>query len=122
MCVNQTYIVAYRLYYHGDGIMARKQARLTKEAPNRDERLGFRLDEETKGLIERAAYLSRRKVSDFCVTALTETARRTIAEHETLALSDRDRAAFFDSLINPPKPSPRMVRALAEHKRRVAGS
>jgi uncharacterized protein (DUF1778 family) len=102
--------------------MARKQAKLTKETPNRDERLGFRLDEETKGLIERAAYLSRRKVSDFCVTALTETARRTIAEHETLALSDRDRAAFFDALINPPKPSARMVRALAEHKRRVAGS
>src|SRR3954451_17817111 len=99
--------------------MPRKQAQIERDTPNRDERLGFRLDEETKGLIERAAYLSRRKVSDFCVTALTETARRTIAEHETLALTDRDRVAFFNALVNPPKPSARLARALAEHKRRV---
>lgn len=43
-----------------------------------------------------------------------------IAEHETLVLSDRDRKAFFDALVNPPEPSERLVRALAEHKRRVA--
>ena len=54
------------------------------------------------------------------MTALTDTARRTIAEHETLVLSDRDREAFFDALVNPPEPSERLVRALAEHKRRVA--
>ncbi|MGB9114705.1 DUF1778 domain-containing protein [Bradyrhizobium sp.] len=48
------------------------------------------------------------------------TARQTIAEHETLVLSDRDRKAFFDALINPPEPSERLARALAEHKRRVA--
>lgn len=100
--------------------MRRKQATREQETPNRVERLGFRLDEETKDLIERAAHLSRRKVSDFCVTALADTARRTIAEHETLVLSDRDRAAFFDALVNPPEPSRRLVRALAEHRRRVA--
>jgi len=100
--------------------MPRKQTKIERETPNRVERLGFRLDEETKDLIQRAAHLSRRKVSDFCVTALTDAARRTIAEHETLVLSDRDRAAFFDALVNPPEPSDRLVRALAEHKRRVA--
>ena len=100
--------------------MPHKQAKTGLKATNRVERLGFRLDEETKGLIERAARLSRRKVSDFCVTALTDTARRTIAEHETLALSNRDRAAFFNALINPPEPSERLVRAFAGHKRRVA--
>ncbi len=100
--------------------MPPKQARTVPETPGRVERLGFRVDEETKDLIERAAHLSRRKVSDFCVTALTETARRTIAEHETLVLSERDREAFFDALVNPPKPSERLKRALAEHKRRVA--
>jgi uncharacterized protein (DUF1778 family) len=84
--------------------MPRKQVKTERERPNRVERLGFRLDEETKDLIERAAHLSRRKVSDFCVTALTDTARRTIAEHETLVLSDRDRTAFFDALVNPPEP------------------
>lgn len=100
--------------------MPRKQVKVKPDTPNRVERLGFRLDEETKDLIERAAHLSRRKVSDFCVTALTDTARRTIAEHETLALSDRDRKAFFDALIHPPELPERLVAALAEHKRRVA--
>lgn len=98
--------------------MPRKQVKMKPVSPNRIERLGFRLDEETKDLIERAAHLSRRKVSDFCVTALTDTARRTIAEHETLVLSDRDRKAFFDALIHPPKSPERLVAALAEHKRR----
>src|SRR6266436_153132 len=85
----------------------------------REERLGFRVDKPTKALIERAAKLERRKLTDFCMTVLTEAARRTIAEHETLVLSDRDRAVFFDVLINPPAPSERLQRAFAEHKRRV---
>lgn len=83
------------------------------------ERLGFRLDAQTKDLIERAAHLESRKLTDFCVTALTEAARRTIAEHEVITLSDLDRKAFFDTLINPPQTSERLVRALAEHKRRI---
>ncbi len=47
-------------------------------------------------------------------------ARRTIAEHETLPLSERNRAAFLDALANPPEPSERLIRALREHRRRVA--
>ena len=100
--------------------MARKQARAYGPASTRAERLGFRLDEETKELIERAAHLDRRKITEFCVTALADAARRTIAEHETLALSERDRRAFFDALIHPPEPSERLRRALVEHKRRIA--
>ena len=53
------------------------------------------------------------------MTALTEAARRTIAEHETIVLSERDRVVFFDTLVNPPVPNERLQRAFAEHKRRV---
>ena len=84
----------------------------------REERLGFRVDEPTKALIERAAQLERRKLTDYCMTVLTEAARRTIAEHETIVLSDRDRAVFFDTLVNPPVPNERLQRAFAEHQRR----
>lgn len=100
--------------------MSRKQAGAEIERTKRVERLGFRLDEATKNLVEQAAYLSHRKVSDFCVTALTDTARRTIAEHEALVLSDRDRAAFFHALVNPPEANERLARALEDHKRRIA--
>ena len=86
----------------------------------RAERLGFRIDEPTKALIERAARLERRKVTEFCMTALTDAARRTIAQHDKLVLSERDRTVFFDTLVNPPAASERLARAFAEHKRRIA--
>ena len=96
-----------------------REATVRKPRPTRDDRLGFRLDEQTKALIELAAQLERRKVSDYCLTAIAEAARRTIAEHETLRLSERDRSAFFDALINPPEPNERLARALADLGRRV---
>jgi uncharacterized protein (DUF1778 family) len=98
--------------------MTRKSA-VRKERVSRDDRLGFRLDEQTKALIERAAQLERRKLTEFCVTALTDAARRVIAEHETLTLTERDREVFFEALVNPPEPSERLVRALVDHKRRT---
>lgn len=113
MYVCLTYIFAMR------EIAMTSKASARKERITREDRLGFRLDEQTKGLIERAAQLERRKVSDYCLTAIAEAARRTIAEHETLNLSERDRTAFFEAMINPPEPSGRLARALAEHGRRV---
>ncbi len=85
----------------------------------REERLGSRVDEPTKALIERAAQLERRKLTDFCMTALTDAARRTIAQHETLILSDHDRAVFFDTLVNPPARNERLQAAFEGHERRV---
>jgi uncharacterized protein (DUF1778 family) len=113
LCTLLTYISAIKEHTMTSKTTARK------ERVTRDDRLGFRLDEQTKGLIERAAQLERRKVSDYCLTAIADAARRTIAEHETLSLSERDRAAFFDAMIHPPEPSERLARALAEHSRRV---
>ena len=92
----------------------------TEHVPVHKQRLGFRLDGQTKDLIERAAQLESRRLTDFCVAALTEAARRTIAEHETLILSDLDRKVFFDTLISPPEVNERLVRALTEHKLRVS--
>ena len=45
--------------------MARTRA-ATKENRARAERLGFRVDESTKRLVERAAQLERRKLTDYC--------------------------------------------------------
>src|ERR1700733_14081817 len=90
-----------------------------RDRRGRGGRVGVRGDGPTKALIERAAQLERRKLTDFCMTALTDAARRTIAEHETLVLSERDRAVFFDTLVNPPAPNERLQQAFAEHQRRV---
>ncbi len=86
----------------------------------RGSRLGFRVDGRTKELVERAAELERRSLTDYCLTALTEAAERTIARHETLVLSERDRQVFFDTLINPPKLNPRLKRAFRAQRQRIA--
>jgi len=88
---------------------------------DRDARLGFRVDAKTKVLVERAVRLERRTLTDFCLMALTEAATRTIERHESLVLSEADRAAFFDALIHPPAPNARLKRAVRAARKRIAG-
>ena len=83
-------------------------------------RLGFRVDAETKRLVERAAALEHRSLTDFCLTALAEATHAAILRHESLLLSERDRAVFFDALVHPPKPNARLKRAFRLAEERVA--
>jgi uncharacterized protein (DUF1778 family) len=85
----------------------------------RGSRLGFRVDAQTKKLVERAAALERRSLTDFCLTALAEATRATITRHEAIVLSDRDRQAFFVALVHPPKPNARLRRAFQSAQDRI---
>ena len=85
----------------------------------RNARLGFRVDARTKKLVERAAALERRSLTDFCLTVLVENIAATIQRHKTLVLSERDRQLFFDLLIHPPKPNARLRRAFRDAKERI---
>ena len=76
-------------------------------------------DAKKKSIFERAAKLERRSVTDFCLTALTEAARKVLERHESLSLSEADRAAFFDAPVHPPKPNARLRRALREVRARI---
>jgi uncharacterized protein (DUF1778 family) len=90
-----------------------------EEKRARGTRLGFRVDARTKQLIARAATLERRSLTDFCLTALAEATRQTIARHESLELSEADRAAFFHALIDAPWPNARLRRAFRSARQRV---
>ncbi len=87
---------------------------------SRTGRLAFRVDDHTKSLIEQAASLEHRSLTDYCLAVVSEAARRTIRQHETLTLSARDRAAFFDVLMQPREPNERLGRTFAAERRRVA--
>lgn len=67
----------------------------------RDERLETRVTADQKNLIEQAAALQGRTVTDFVLTSVQEAALRAIEEHQRLDLSVRDSEAFVDALINP---------------------
>src|SRR5271169_2432986 len=101
--------------------MSRKRtATARKENRSRESRLGFRVDMQTKRMVARAAELERRSLTDFCLTALAEAARRIINRHEMLDLSERDRQIFFETLINPAKPNARLKRAFKAERERIA--
>lgn len=85
-------------------------------------RLGFRVDAKTKKLVERAAALESRSLTDYCLTALIEATQATIARHETIQLSARDRQVYFDALIHPPKANARLKRAFASAKQRAVSA
>jgi uncharacterized protein (DUF1778 family) len=97
-----------------------RNASATKERRAREARLSFRMDGRTKEMVERAAKLERRSLTDFCLTALADAAREALARHETIVLSQRDRQIFFDTLINPPRPNARLKRAFKAELERIA--
>jgi uncharacterized protein (DUF1778 family) len=67
----------------------------------RGERLETRVTADQKNLIERAAALQGRTVTDFVLTSVQDAARRAIEEHQRLDLSVRDSEAFIDALLKP---------------------
>jgi uncharacterized protein (DUF1778 family) len=100
------------LKFERRSVMPRSSSSPDKEERRlRGTRLGFRVDSETKRLVKRAAALERRSLTDYCLTALTTATRETFARHQSLVLSERDRAVFFDALVHPPAPNDRLRRA-----------
>lgn len=75
---------------------------------SRTQRLEARLLPDQKTRIERAASIKGLSISDFVVQNADEAAVRTIQEHETWVLSERDREFFFNAILNPPEPSERL--------------
>jgi uncharacterized protein (DUF1778 family) len=67
----------------------------------RGERLETRVTADQKDLIERAAALQGRTVTDFVLASVQEAARRAIEEHQRLDLSVRDCDAFVEALLKP---------------------
>lgn len=85
---------------------------------NRSERFDARLSANDKQLLDRAAELTGRSLTEFVVSSAREAAQRTIERYEVMVLTDpRDQAAFVDALLNPPAPNRRLRRALQRHRR-----
>jgi uncharacterized protein (DUF1778 family) len=85
----------------------------------RAERLEARVTAEQKSLIERAAALQGRTVTDFVLTSVQDAARRAIEEHSQLALSVRDSEAFVDALLNPKPVNVRLRDTVRRYRERT---
>jgi len=72
----------------------------TKPSPRlRAERLEARITLEQKQLIEHAAALQGRSVTDFVLASVQDAAVRAIDEHQRLSLSVRDGRSFVEALL-----------------------
>jgi uncharacterized protein (DUF1778 family) len=85
----------------------------------RAERLEARVTAEQKSLIERAATLQGRTVTDFVLTSVQAAARRAIEEHSQLALSVRDSEAFVNALLNPKPVNDRLRDTVRRYRERT---
>jgi uncharacterized protein (DUF1778 family) len=85
----------------------------------RIERLEARITPEVKRLIQEAANLEGRTVSEFLITSAQAAARKTIEEYQAMKLSARDREIFIAALLNPPEPSARLKAAAKRYKKTV---
>jgi uncharacterized protein (DUF1778 family) len=83
------------------------------------ERLEARITPEQKALLQQAARLQGRRLTDFVVASAQAAAEATIREHQ-IVLSARDSALLVEALLNPPEPNEHLRRAIAR-ARALAG-
>jgi uncharacterized protein (DUF1778 family) len=78
------------------------------------ERLEARATSEQKELLQRAADLTGRSVSDFVISSAVAAAEETVRAHEVIQLTARDTKAFAEAFLNPRGPND----AMRKHARR----
>lgn len=88
----------------------------TPRARVRNERLEARVTAEQKILIEQAAALQGRSVTDFVLTSVQDAARRAIEDHQRLDLTVRDSQAFVEALINSPPVKDRLRETVRRYR------
>jgi uncharacterized protein (DUF1778 family) len=89
--------------------------RSSEDRQHKTARLELRLAPSAKQLIQRAMSVSGLSAGDLAY----EAARRVLDEHERMALSGADRAAFLEAVRNPPEPTDALVAALRRHRNHV---
>lgn len=100
--------------------MARSASKPARER-SRAQRLEARVTAAQKTLIERAAALQGRTVTDFMLTSVQDAARRAIEAHRQLELTVRDSEAFVDALLHP-RPVNDRLRDTVRRYRKATGA
>jgi uncharacterized protein (DUF1778 family) len=83
-------------------------------------RFDARLNEEQKLLIQRAADLEGRTMTDFVLHSAEAAAERTIENRAMLVLTARETEAFAVAILKPPAPGPILRRAVQEYRDTIA--
>jgi len=90
---------------------------LTHDAPQTGaRRLQIRVSSERRDVLERAATLTGRTLTEFVLDSAEQAAVRTIEERQILHLTKQDSEFLVATLLNPPEPNPRLRQAAARYR------
>lgn len=87
----------------------------------RGERLEARVTADQKALIQRAAEIEGRSVTDYVISSVQDAAKRTLEAHEVIALSAADSRAFVDALLDPPPVNGRLKESVRRYRAATGG-
>jgi len=85
----------------------------------KNKRLAVRLPSEVKDLLELAAEVSGRSLSDFVLASAITAAHKSIEDHERMRLSTEDRAVFLRAFSDDAEPNDALKSAAAQFKDRL---
>ena len=88
--------------------------------PSKIERLEARVPKELKALLQRAANIEGRSLTDFIVKAAREAATRTVEQAEVIKLTARDQKIFSEALLQPYAPNARLRQAASRYRKLAA--
>lgn len=80
------------------------------------ERLAARVTPRQKALLQRAADLTGRSLTDFVIASAEAAAEETVRTRQVIELTVRDTEVLVGALLNPPKPN-EALRAAARRYR-----
>lgn len=83
-------------------------------------RFDARLNKEQKLLLQRAADIEGRTMTDFVLHSAEVAAERTIEQRALLALTAEESQAFVDAILLPAKPG-RVLKTAAKYYKKVTG-
>lgn len=89
---------------------------------SRTARIEARIAPEALAVVKRAAQIQGRSVSDFVVAAAQEAAARTIEETQIIRLSVEDQRTLAEAILDPPPPTPALLRAARAYETLVKKS
>jgi len=91
-----------------------------RKAAGESYRFDARLNKEQKLLIQRAAALEGRSMTDFVLHSAQLAAERTIEKRAMLVLTARESEAFAEAILNPAEPGPVLKRAVRRYLEKTA--
>ena len=102
------------MYVHYDGTTFLQRGSMTVAIPSKSERIDVRASAPVKQLLQDAARVAHKNVSEFLLDAGITAANQTLADRTRFELSPEQWLAFQAALDQPVSAKPRLKKLLSE--------